>query len=417
MSNALFRAQVRAHAESAWLGHIVLIRPLSFTFLTACALAMGVALAAFFTLGEYTRKARVEGVLAPELGVVRIVAQQAGIVASVRVGEGDEVERDAIVMTLGDGREGAGREEIGGAVAARLAERQAAIARQRASTEAATRTEAAALERRATGLASELEQLDREIATQAARGEISERGVERAHRLEDIGFLSRAALDRERDAAMEQRARLESLHRARLGLARDLDAARFDADAARERGHAQLAAIDTQRASVDQERLERELQYRPAITAPAAGIVAAVLVEPGQMVLPGTTLATIIPRDSRLEAQLFSPSRSIGFVRAGQEVLLRYVAYPHQKFGTYRARVVAISRNPLAASELGFVPPDGSREPLYRIKAALDSQSVLAYGRAQPLRAGMQVEADVLLDRRRLVEWVFEPLLSLAGRT
>src|SRR5579862_9923114 len=99
MSNALFRAQVRAHAESAWLGRIVLIRPLSFTFLTACALAMGVVLAAFFTLGEYTRKARVEGVLAPELGVVRIVAQQAGIVASVRVGEGDEVERDAIVMT------------------------------------------------------------------------------------------------------------------------------------------------------------------------------------------------------------------------------------------------------------------------------------------------------------------------------
>jgi len=97
-------------------------------------------------------------------------------------------------------------------------------------------------------------------------------------------------------------------------------------------------------------------------------------------------------------------------------VLLRYVAYPHQKFGTYRARVQAISRNPLPAAELGFVPPDGSREPLYRIKAALDSQSVLAYGRAQPLRAGMQVEADVLLDRRRLVEWIFEPLLSLAGR-
>jgi membrane fusion protein len=29
----------------------------------------------------------------------------------------------------------------------------------------------------------------------------------------------------------------------------------------------------------------------------------------------------------------------------------------------------------------------------------------------------MQVEADVLLDRRRLIEWVFEPLLALAGRT
>ena len=416
MGNGLFRAQVRAHAESAWLGRIVLIRPISFAFLTACALAIGVVLAVFFTLGEYTRKARVEGVLAPELGVVKIVAQQAGIVASVRVAEGDDVARDATLVTLGDGREGAAREEIGGAVAARLAEREDALARQRASTAAAARTEIAGLARRVEGLGLELAQLDREIATQAARGEISERGVDRAHRLEDIGFLSRAALDRERDAAIEQRSRLESLGRSRLALARDLDTARFDADAARERGQAQLAAIDMQHASVGQEKLERELQYRPALVAPTAGTVAAVLVEPGQMVLPGTTLATLIPRGSRLEAHLFAPSRSIGFVRPGQEVLLRYVAYPHQKFGTYRARVVAISRNPLPAAELGFVPPDGSREPLYRIKAALDSQSALAYGHAQPLKAGMQVEADVLLDRRRLVEWIFEPLLSLAGR-
>ncbi len=416
MGNGLFRAQVRAHAESAWLGRIVLIRPISFAFLTACALAIGVVLAVFFTLGEYTRKARVEGVLAPELGVVKIVAQQAGIVASVRVAEGDDVARDATLVTLGDGREGAAREEIGGAVAARLAEREDALARQRASTAAAARTEIAGLARRVEGLGLELAQLDREIATQAARGEISERGVDRAHRLEDIGFLSRAALDRERDAAIEQRSRLESLGRSRLALARDLDTARFDADAARERGQAQLAAIDMQHASVGQEKLERELQYRPALVAPTAGTVAAVLVEPGQMVLPGTTLATLIPRGSRLEAHLFAPSRSIGFVRPGQEVLLRYVAYPHQKFGTYRARVVAISRNPLPAAELGFVPPDGSREPLYRIKAALDSQSALAYGHAQPLKAGMQVEADVLLDRRRLMEWIFEPLLSLAGR-
>ncbi len=416
MSNGLFRAQVRAHAETAWLGRIVLIRPLSFTFLTACALAMGAALGAFLLSGEYTRKARVAGVLAPEQGVVKIVAQQAGIVASVRVAEGEEVEREATLLALGDGRESAEREDIGAAVAARLAERQAAIMRQRESTEAAMRTEQAALTRRGAGLARELEQIDREIATQAARGEISERGVERAHRLEDIGFLSRAALDRERDAAMEQRSRLESLQRARLGLARDLDAARFDEDAARARSHAQLAAIDMQRAAIDQERLEHELQYRPAIVAPAAGTVATVLVEPGQTVLPGTALATLIPRDSRLEAYLYAPSRSIGFVRAGQEVLLRYVAYPHQKFGTYRARVLAVSRNPLPAADLGFAPPDGSREPLYRIKAALDSQSVLAYGRALPLQAGMQVEADILLDRRKLVEWIFEPLLSLAGR-
>ncbi len=97
--------------------------------------------------------------------------------------------------------------------------------------------------------------------------------------------------------------------------------------------------------------------------------------------------------------------------------MLRYLAYPHQKFGMHRANVVAVSRNPMAPADLGFTPPDGSREPLYRIKAVLDAQTISAYGRPEPLQAGMQVEADVQLDRRRLIEWIFEPLLGLAGRT
>ena len=417
MANELFRAQVRAHAETAWLGRIVLIRPLSFTFLTLCAVAIAMALATFFIAAQYTRKARVEGVVAPQLGVVRILAQQGGIVQSMRVAEGDEVTRDAPILTLGDGRESASREDIGHGVAARLVERRDALLRQREATAAAIRAEGAALDKRVTGLARELDQLDREITTQSERTALSAQGVGRAKALEGIGFLARSALDRERDAAMEQESRLGGLRRSRLAIERDLAGARLDEDVALERGRAQLAAIDLQRASVEQERLEHELQYRAAIVAPAAGIVATVLVEPGQMVVPGMPLATLIPKGSRLEVHLFAPSRSIGFVRVGQEVLVRYLAYPHQKFGAYRARVLAVSRNAMAAGDLGFVPLDGSREPLYRIKAALDSQSVLAYGSPQPLQAGMQVEADIFLDRRRLIEWIFEPLLSLAGRT
>ena len=417
MSSGLFRAQVRAHAESAWLGRILLIQPPSFSFLAAGAVAIAAALGAVLVFGEYTRKARLEGVVAPEQGVVRVLAPQAGIVESVRIAEGGDVARDAAILTLGDGRESAAREDIATALAARLRGREEALARQRDSTAAAASTQATALEDRARGLAREAAALDAEIAMQAARTDLASRGVDRAASLEAIGFLSRSAADASRDAAMEQQSRLAQLRRSRLALARDLGAARLDERAARERSRAELAAIDLQRASVEQERLEHELQYRASIVAPAAGTVAAVLVERGQAVAPGTTLATIIPRRSRLEAHLFAPSRAIGFVRPGQEVLVRYLAYPHQKFGSYRARVIEVSRNPLSAAELGYVPPDGSREPLYRIKAALESQAVLAYGRREELRPGMQVEADVLLDRRRLIEWIFEPLLGLAGRT
>ena len=78
--------------------------------------------------------------------------------------------------------------------------------------------------------------------------------------------------------------------------------------------------------------------------------------------------------------------------------------------------LLAISRSAVTPGELGFAPADGSREPLYRIKVDLPAQTIDAYGRPEPLKVGMQVEADILLDRRRLIEWIFEPLLSLSGR-
>ena len=417
MSSGLFRAQVRAHAQSAWLGTILLIQPASFAFLAACAFAIALAMGAFLVLGEYTRKARLEGIVAPQMGVVRIVAPQAGIVQSVRVAEGDEVAREALVATLGDGRESAAREAIGSAVAQRLRERSDALERQRESTAAAAASEQGSAAERVRGLRRELEALDGEMRTQSSRVALASRGVERAERLESIGFLSGASADRERDAGMQSLAQLESLRRAHVALARELAAARLDERAAHERGNAQLAALDLQRAAVEQERLEHELQYRAAIVAPASGTVAAILAQPGQAVAAGAPLATLVPAGSPLEVHLFAPSRSIGFVHAGQEVRVRFLAYPHQKFGAYRARVVAVSKAPLPAAEAGFVPADGGREPLYRIKAALESQAVLAYGTPRTLKAGMQVEADVLLDRRRLIEWIFEPLLGLAGRT
>jgi membrane fusion protein len=120
-----------------------------------------------------------------------------------------------------------------------------------------------------------------------------------------------------------------------------------------------------------------------------------------------------VPADGALLAHLYAPSSAIGFIRAGQTVRLRYEAFPFQKFGHHEGRVLQVSRTPLPPGE---VPASARDEPMYRITVALERQTVRAYGSEQPLAAGMQLEADVLLERRRLIEWIFEPVLSVAGR-
>ena len=417
MSTSFFRRETEEARAASWLGSIVLIRPVSFTVLTVCALATAAILAAYFIGGHYTRKARLTGVLAPTEGVMRIVAQQAGMVTSIAVREGDDVERDAPLVVMTDPRAPAAHETTEHALRERFAQRREMLLRQRATTIVAADVEVDAALDRGSALERERAQIRREVDAQEDRVRIARRNYERMESLRATGFMSAAAADRERENEIEQRSRLEALRRSAMALERERSDQEAEATLAAARLRAQLAAIDVQRAAMEQEALERALQYRAIVAAPGRGRVGAVLVEPGQMVLPGTTLLTVLPADATLEALLYAPSRSMGFVKVGQDVLLRYAAYPHQKFGSHRAVVRAISASAMSASELGIVPLDGGREPLYRIRATLDAQDIRAYGRTEPLQAGMQLEADVLLDRRRLIEWVFEPLLSLAGRT
>ena len=53
---------------------------------------------------------------------------------------------------------------------------------------------------------------------------------------------------------------------------------------------------------------------------------------------------------------------------------------------------------------------------MYLVTVRLPTQEVRAYGQGMALQAGMVLDADVRIDRRRLIEWVFDPLLAVAGR-
>lgn len=96
----------------------------------------------------------------------------------------------------------------------------------------------------------------------------------------------------------------------------------------------------------------------------------------------------------------------------GDRVLLRYQAYPYQKFGHYGGKVIRVSRSAITPTTAN----GESADPYYRVLVALDQQSITAYGKQETLRPGMRLDADILDERRKLYEWVLEPLYSLRGQ-
>jgi membrane fusion protein len=235
-------------------------------------------------------------------------------------------------------------------------------------------------------------------------------------------FVSPAHLRNKKAEVLEVRARVQGQALKRAVHARELAALEAKRREQPLQTQAARGEIEREMASLEGASAENEAKRTVVIRAPEDGVVTAVLAGNGHSVAPGAALASLLPADARLQAQLFAPSSAVGFVRPEQQVQLRYQAFPYQKFGHHAGQVLQVSRTPLQATELASLPlPESlkatpSAEPLYRITVALDQQAVQAYGQAQPLAAGMRLDADVLLDKRRLIEWLFEPLLSVTGR-
>jgi membrane fusion protein len=146
------------------------------------------------------------------------------------------------------------------------------------------------------------------------------------------------------------------------------------------------------------------------IRAPTAGRVSSVQATVGRSADTRELQLEIAPIDSALQAELFVPTRAVGFVEVGQRVRILYDAFPYQKFGAYAGRLIKASQTILTSSDVSG--PVTLKEPVYKVTAALDRPDVDAYGKKMSLQAGMLLKADIILERRSLLHWLLEPLLS-----
>lgn len=425
---ALFRFEVARAQSAQWLGSVRLHRPLSFSVVTGSALGIALLLVAFATWGEVNRKAHLSGLLVPSLGTLNISAPQAGTVMQLPVAEGQTVQAGDVLLVLDTERSSLRNgvaDDTGARVALQIAARQQTISTERTLRELQTRQRESVLQDRIRTLQAELRQSEEECSLQERRVQLAQTTVARNEQLAKDGFVSVAQVQTRQEELIDTTARLQSAQRTRLGVQHDLQALKGEHDALAAQLKTDVNQLERTRASLEQEATENASHKNAVITAPYAGQVTALGLQPGQSVQAGQTLLTLLPQaapgssqPAKLQAHLYAPSHTAGFVRPGQTVYLRYAAYPYQKFGLYAGRITAVSSTPFAPNELPpnlaqqLVSQAGSNEALYRINVQLADQSIRAYGEDIALKPGLTLEADVLQDRRKVWEWVLEPVLA-----
>jgi len=410
----LFRQEAIDAQREKLLGEISVARPVPLWVFTLLACVFAAALLAFAFLGEYTRRERVEGFLALDAGAARILAPEVSTLAELLVKEGDEVEAGAPIARLS-----LERTTASGATSVELVQRELTQRSTNLETEKERVRQLAAQQReqirtRVADLRKEIAQTEVEIRLQQTRVASAREDFQRTQQLVKDGFVSDTQLTAKRNDQLDQQVKLETLKRSRSGLERELRAAETELPTIDTRASQQIDLLSRQRSELQQSMVQEEAKRETIIRAPIAGVVTNIAVSRGASLVADAPIAMMLPKGSGLQAQLLVPTRAIGFIQSGNDVVLRYEAFPFQRFGQYHGKVEAISRTVWSTGEK--VGSMSAREPVYRIDVHLEKQTVSAGNQEFALRPGMLVNADILLERRTVFEWVFEPVLQLKER-
>jgi membrane fusion protein len=414
MKSPLFRKEVAAAQADRIFGEVQIDQPVSAQAWLRGFFVLTALFVVFLCVSHYSRKERFLGYLTPEAGLINIHLEQPGTVTEVFVRDGQYVKRGEPLVAVGSDNSLESRSDVNQFLIQSLELQQQNLRQQ---LEVAR--EASANKQRS--LAANIAFIKSQIAFEKRRQESHAKRLKHAEdrflavkNLGDRAPLSADAISRLNDEYLSEKLMADQISQTILSLEKSQEDTRYQVEQSRIEGLDQENTISSQIAQLTQQLLVQKVQLKSIVTAPIDGKVTSLQAAVGGMFTSQQTVLTLLPKDSSLVAEIFIPSRAIGFLQVGQEVDIRYDAFPHEKYGSSSGRLLTISRTVLLPSQI--VDPVMVNEPVYKATIRLDNAFMAADGAQFDLQAGMNLQADIALDRRPLIEWIFRPIVDVIRR-
>lgn len=407
---ALFRTEAIEAQRRGRLGRVSIHQPVSLGVLTVTCIALSLLALGFALSAAFAKKETVTGRLVPRDGLAELTAVQPGTVTVIYARVGQTVSAGAPILRVASGADGPGgrlSEREHPQILAKIAEIDLQL------TEAKNRSgiEIERFNARADTLAAQSASL-REILTLQQRQLALSRGqLDRIAPLVEKGFISGLERDRRLQAVLAQEQSVSDVSRQiESNLAEAADA-RAQARQSARQAEAEASQLRTSRASLQQSLIEVEAEGVAIIRAPFSGDIASLNIRRGDFLPAGFVVASVAAPGA-MQAQLLIPTASAGFIKIGMPVRLMVDAFPFQRFGALKGKVIEIARAPVSVPSA-----QGASASMYRVIVNLEPGSHLtAYGRAADLRPGMGVTADLLIGKATIANYLLDPILSARAR-
>jgi multidrug efflux pump subunit AcrA (membrane-fusion protein) len=364
--------------------------------------ALGAIASVAITLPE---KVTAQFALAPAHGADPVKATRGGVVAQVLASEGQTVNKGDLIVTL--------RSEAAGARAAELQTIQTQLAGSGESfinarmKYNAERLSAGQETRKLEGRVQHLESLITHKRGQLAltcemaasyeklyREGIASQAQHTAKQIEVSELMSEV----ERLVAEQRDARVE-IEKLKLGeVARQTEFREYERKLKETTQTEEIRAVAIKSGLADADGGQVRL------VAPCAGTILKLRVkDSGAVVGEGETVAELACGGEQLVAELTVPESGVGKLKIDQGVKLKYDAFPYQRYGVKYGKL----------SWLSPAKGEGETARVFKARVELADKEIVVKGQPRQLAAGMSGVAEIVVGKRALISYAFEPIRQL----
>ncbi|WP_242124748.1 HlyD family efflux transporter periplasmic adaptor subunit [Sphingobium sp. Sx8-8] len=406
---SFFRQEALEQRSERLPGQIHITIPLSWQAFGLFLLAMLIAATAWLFTASYSQTVQVSGVITPSSGLIHIRSTRGGRIVSLLVSEGQFVRKGQALAQV-DVQE---RNESGLSaqmtIISSLRRQEIALEAQGKSVKSASKSNRDALHAQITGLSEEIEMLKLQVKSQERLVTMAQDQVELTKNVASKGFVSKRYLSGIEEDLLLKQQQLYSLRQSFSSKSSQLNQALHAAEEEKDRSLSESSGLEAARQAVERDAAAVQGDREYWLYSPIDGQISSQGVKHNDLVSAQEDMMLITPSESKLNAQLRVPATAIGFMRPGQKIQIALDSYPYERFGTIVGRVQALASAPTLRS----VESETSG-PSYSAIAQIDQSWIGAYGQKQNLLPGMTFKARVIIGRRSLIEWLFDPLFAVA---
>ncbi|MDO7412004.1 HlyD family efflux transporter periplasmic adaptor subunit [Acinetobacter baumannii] len=413
LKKMLFRGKAATSKknENKQYGEIIVYFPKKYMLFTFIFILIVIAILGLILFTNYKKKINVFGELVSKNGVVPVYLPKSGFVLKTFLVDGDDVKKNQPILEISN--ENFNYAGLNKSIEIDYENNVKILDKLKNDTNMSFKVKVKQSENEIALIREEIKSLNKQLNIVIDKNKLLKDQLAAFKNSEFVTAISKSEINAKTNEELDSKMKIIELEQNKIRLEKDLNQEVGKLNSYSLESSEQLNRIDKEKNDLRLQRNERNAFPSILVKTPIDGNISALQIKSGMYYNNNKPIAIIVPKSSLIEAVLLVPSNSIGFIKKGDKVLLKYAAYPYQQFGQGEGEIYHISSTSLSSDELTLSNRQEIKEPMYLVKVSIKKQNLYLNQMRYILKPGIKVEASVILEEKPIINWIVDPIMNI----